>query len=71
MKEVSLQWLIDGYKNTNTKNKFFLTKGFTKHAGTTKLQEQIEAHLSEKEIKATWQADIEDFKKIRKKYLLY
>ena len=71
MKEVSLQWLIDGYKNTSTKNKFFLTKGFTKHAGTTKLQEQIEAHLSEKEIKATWQADIEDFKKIRKKYLLY
>ena len=71
MKEVSLQWLIDAYKNTTNENKFFITKGFTKHAGTEKLQKQLETGLSEKEIKATWQSDLENFKKIREKYLLY
>lgn len=71
MTTVSLQWLIDGYRNSDDPNKFFITKGFTKHAGTEKLQKQLEAGLSEKEIKATWQTDIESFKKIRAKYLLY
>ena len=71
MREVSLQWLLDAYQNATDKKAVFLTKGFTKHAGTEKLQQQIEAGLSEDEIKATWQADIEKFKKIRTKYLLY
>jgi len=65
MQEVSLLWLLDAYQTV------FIRSGFTKHAGTTKLQEQIEAGLSEKEIKATWQDGIEKFKKIRAKYLLY
>ncbi len=68
---VSLQWLMDAYQNCTDKSKFFNTSGFTKHAGTEKLQQQIEAGLSEAEIKATWQADLERFKKIREKYLMY
>lgn len=71
MKEMSLKWLIDAYQNTADKSKFFLTSGFTKHAGTEKLQKQIEAGNSEAVIKATWQADIEKFNKIRLKYLSY
>lgn len=71
MNQVSLQWLIDAYKNSTDKSKFFNTNGFTKHAGTKKLQQQIEGGLTEKEIKASWQADLEKFKKVRKKYLLY
>ncbi len=71
MNEVSMQWIIDAYMNTVDKKKFFITKGFTKHAGTEKLQQQIEAGLSNSEIKKTWQADINAFKKIRAKYLLY
>ncbi|MFT6796991.1 MAG: hypothetical protein ACJART_002139 [Maribacter sp.] len=71
MKEMSLKWLIDAYQNTANKSKFFLTSGFTKHAGTEKLQKQIEAGNSEAVIKATWQADIEKFNKIRLKYLSY
>ncbi|MFD0796745.1 exo-beta-N-acetylmuramidase NamZ domain-containing protein [Maribacter chungangensis] len=71
MNEVSLQWLMDAYENTTDKSKFFLTSGFTKHAGTEKLQKQIEAGLSEAEIKATWLADLEAFKLIRAKYLRY
>ncbi|MDO6517671.1 exo-beta-N-acetylmuramidase NamZ family protein [Zobellia uliginosa] len=71
MNEVSLQWLIDAYTNTLDKSKFFNTKGFTAHAGTEALQKQIEQGISEEEIKATWQSDIDKFKKIRKKYLMY
>ena len=69
--EVSLKWLIDAYVNCTDKSLFFNTKGFTRHAGTERLQRQIEAGLSEKEIKASWQEDLEAFKEIREKYLMY
>ncbi|MDH3323903.1 MAG: DUF1343 domain-containing protein, partial [Flavobacteriaceae bacterium] len=36
-----------------------------------KLQKQIEAGLTADEIRATWQEDIEKFKTIRSKYLIY
>jgi uncharacterized protein YbbC (DUF1343 family) len=71
MSEVSLQWLIDAYNNATDKKLVFNRSGFTKHAGTEKLQQQIEAGLSEKEIKNSWQSDLEKFKQIRSKYLLY
>ena len=71
MSSVSLQWLLKAYRNSKDKDGFFKTAGFTKHAGTEKLQKQIEAGLSESEIKVTWKSDIEAFKKIRKKYLIY
>ncbi len=71
MHEVSLKWVMDAYQNTVDKSKFFLTSGFTRHAGTPLLQQQIEAGLSEEAIKATWQEDLETFKKIRGKYLIY
>ena len=35
------------------------------------LQEQIKAGKTEKEIYASWQEDLKQFKNIRKKYLLY
>ena len=71
MHEVSLEWLMDAYQNSTDKTKFFNTGGFTKHAGTEKLQQQIEAGLSEAEIKKTWQEDLKQFRKIRTKYLRY
>ena len=71
MNEVSMDYVIDAYSHATDKSKFFLTSGFTKHAGTEKLQKQIEAGLSNAEIKASWQPDLENFKKIRQKYLIY
>ena len=71
LSEVSLKWIIDAYKNTADKSLVFNTNGFTKHAGTAILQQQIEAGLSEAEIKSSWQPDLEKFKKIRAKYLIY
>lgn len=51
---------------------FFLDNGFfEKLAGTTELRRQIEADMSENEIRATWQPGLERFKEIRKKYLIY
>ncbi len=71
MQEVSLQWLIDAYTNSMDKSKVFNTNGFTKHAGTSTLQQQIEAGKTEEEIKETWQVDLQKFRKLREKYLLY
>lgn len=71
MNEVTMEWIIDAYQNTLHKPKFFLTSGFTKHAGTPLLQKQIEQGMTNAEIKATWQDDLEKFKKIREKYLIY
>src|SRR5690554_7258785 len=67
---LSLQWLIKAYQNTSDKSKFF-NNFFVKLAGTQKLRQQIEQGLSEKEIRKSWQTDLDRFKKTRKKYLLY
>ncbi|MCJ7466423.1 MAG: DUF1343 domain-containing protein [Maribacter sp.] len=71
LSEVSLQWLLDAYTHAIDKRLVFNTSGFTKHAGTSLLQQQIEAGMTEVEIKQTWQPDLEKFKIIRVKYLLY
>ncbi|WP_036157794.1 exo-beta-N-acetylmuramidase NamZ family protein [Maribacter forsetii] len=71
MNELTMDYIIDAYTNCVDKSKFFLTSGFTKHAGNDRLQKQIEAGATNAEIKVTWQDDIIKFKKIRAKYLLY
>ena len=58
------------YKTANKKDDFF-NSFFDKLAGTDQLREQIEKGLKEQEIILSWQKDIEKFKKIREKYLLY
>lgn len=70
LERINLAWLIEAYENTDDKSKFF-NSFFTKLAGTTKLQKQIEAGLSEEEIKETWTKGIKDFSEKRDKYLLY
>lgn len=70
LNKVDIQWVVDAYQKTPKDIDFFL-KGFTIHAGTKKLQEQIESGLNAEEIHASWQEDLEKFKQIRKKYLLY
>ncbi|MBC3757462.1 DUF1343 domain-containing protein [Hyunsoonleella sp. SJ7] len=69
--EMTLKWIIKAYQNSKDKSKFFNTDNFTTHAGTTELQKQIESGMSETDIKATWQKDLEAFKLIRTKYLIY
>ena len=67
----TLKYIMDAYNNATDQLEFFNTSNFTTHAGTRKLQQQIEAGLSEAEIRASWQDDLIAFKKIRSKYLIY
>ncbi|MDN3493570.1 exo-beta-N-acetylmuramidase NamZ family protein [Winogradskyella bathintestinalis] len=67
----TLKHIIDAYKHAKDKSKVFNTSNFTIHAGTEKLQQQIEAGLPENEIKASWQSGLETYKKMRRKYLIY
>ena len=69
--KMTLKWIIKAYQNSIDKSLFFNTNNFTKHAGTATLQKQIEAGMTESEIKATWQEDLDAFKKIRNNYLIY
>lgn len=70
LKQLELKWLIKAYQNTSDKTKFF-NAFFTKLAGTKKLQQQIESGASEEAIRKSWQKDLETFKKMRAKYLIY
>lgn len=67
----SLKWILKAYRHSNDKEKFFNSKNFTAHAGTTLLQKQIESGLTEEEIKGTWKESHDNFRRIRQKYLLY
>ncbi len=70
LSKIDLSFLLNAYKQTPKEETFF-GETFTIHAGTEKLQKQIEQGLSENEIKKTWQQGLADFKKIRSKYLIY
>lgn len=67
--KIEISWLIKTY--TNLKQEDFFDKNFNYHSGNKELQQQIRSGLSEEEIRKSWQPDIEKFKMIRKKYLLY
>lgn len=67
----SLKYLIEMYRRVPS-GKFFLKSNFfEKLAGNGELRKQIEQGMSEEEIRATWQPALDDFKKIREKYLIY
>jgi uncharacterized protein YbbC (DUF1343 family) len=68
--QLELKWLIKAYNSTADKSKFF-NDFFTKLAGTKKLREQIEAGVSETEIRKSWEKGLNEFKEMRKKYLIY
>jgi uncharacterized protein YbbC (DUF1343 family) len=68
--QINLFWLINSYEVMSDSTEFF-NSYFVKLAGTDTLQKQIENGLTEEEIRKSWQPKLNDFKKIRNKYLLY
>ena len=70
VKKLELKWLLKAYHTTKDKSVFFIPF-FTKLAGSPTLQQQIESGLSEDEIRESWEDGLSDFKKMRKKYLIY
>ncbi len=69
-KKVDLHYLIDMYKAFPDKEKFFVPH-FARWAGNELLAQQIKDGLSEEQIRESWQKELNAYKEIRKKYLLY
>ena len=68
--KLNLSWLITLYRNYPDQTHFFIPY-FTKLAGNQTLQKQIEAGMSEREIRQSWEPALSQFKQTRQKYLLY
>jgi uncharacterized protein YbbC (DUF1343 family) len=75
LSEINLEWLIKAYQNYEGKDPFFIKNSgkfwIDKLAGTDELRKQIEQGWTEEQIKASWQKDLDKFKIIRSKYLIY
>lgn len=70
--QFNLQYLLTAYRLYTDKDNFFINADFfDKLAGTDQLRKQIISGVSEEEIRQSWQKDLDKFKSIRKKYLLY
>ena len=76
-KRINIQWMIDLYKAYPYKDKFFdysqsnQMGSIDKLAGTSEFKKQIIAGKSAKEIQASWEPGLTQYKTMRKKYLLY
>ena len=76
---IQLKWLMEAYHLFPNKDSFFIVPKsgnmeqsfFDKLAGNNELWQQIKNGVSEKEIRASWEPELNNYKKIRKKYLLY
>lgn len=76
---VQLKWLIEAYRLFPSKDKFYLIPKsgkmedsfFDKLAGNNDLWQQIRDGKSENEIRKSWEPKLNEFKLVRKKYLLY
>jgi uncharacterized protein YbbC (DUF1343 family) len=68
--KIQLHYLLDMYKAFPEKEKFFIPF-FERLAGNAELRQQIKDGLSEDDIRKTWQKDLDEYKKVRAKYLLY
>jgi uncharacterized protein YbbC (DUF1343 family) len=69
-RRLDLGYLIDFYQKAPDKKQFF-NNFFDKLAGNSTLRQQIIAGLSEEQIRASWQKDLEAYRKMRQQYLIY
>ena len=68
--EMNPGWIIDAYNAYPDKEGFF-TGYFDTLAGSSTLREQIISGMNADEIRQTWIEELDKFKQVRKKYLLY
>ncbi|GAB3994901.1 DUF1343 domain-containing protein [Spirosoma daeguense] len=75
--KLNLNWLMELYKAYPDKARFFDASqskeinDFNKLAGNSLLKQQIIDGVSEAEIRKSWEPGLSNYKKMRKKYLLY
>lgn len=71
-KRINIDWLKQFYAtNVEAENGAYFKDFFTKLTGSKTLQNQIENNVSTEEIYKSWDSGLNDFQKIRSKYLLY
>lgn len=76
-KQINLQWMMELYKASPYKKKFFdsrLSKEMgviERLSGSALFRQQIIDGKSEKEIRKSWEPGLSEYKVMRKKYLLY
>ena len=76
-RQINLQWIMELYKAHPHKEKFFDSKlsnqmgTIEKLIGSGEFRQQIIDGKSEKEIRASWEPGLSQYKEMRKKYLLY
>ena len=76
-KQINLQWIMELYRAHPYKEKFFDSKlsremnTIEQQIGLGNFRQQIIDGKSEKEIRASWEPGLSEYKKMRKKYLLY
>lgn len=69
-RKIDLSYVLKMYSLYPDKEKFF-TSYFDILAGSPTLQQQIKDGLNEDQIRASWQQELDKFKTLREKYLLY
>ncbi len=77
--KIQLKYLLNAYKLFPDKEQFFIKPAsgnmdeafFNKLVGNAELMKQLKEGRSEEEIRKSWHPKLSEFKKIRKKYLLY
>jgi len=68
--QVELKWLIHAFQNFPDPEAFFL-KGFERIAGNSSLRKQLSSGMEENDIRNSWKPQLQEFKKIRARYLIY
>jgi uncharacterized protein YbbC (DUF1343 family) len=77
--KVQLKWLMEAYNAFPQKDSFFLipksgkmeNSSIVRLSGNNELWQQIRKGTTEEDIRKSWEPALTEFKKIRKKYLLY
>jgi uncharacterized protein YbbC (DUF1343 family) len=68
--QFTLKYLLDAYQKSG-KGKAFFNNYFNTLAGTDQLKKMIIEGKTASEIEASWQSDLDSYKKLREKYLIY
>ncbi len=68
---VDLSYIIDAYEHTDLRGDAFFTSFFEKLIGRSDIRAMIKDGRPASEIKSTWAADVDDFRRRRAPYLLY
>jgi len=76
-KKINLKWIMELYKASPQKEKFFDSKLSNQmntievQIGTSEFRQQIINGVPEEEIRKSWEPGLSNYKKMRKKYLIY